>query len=111
VLSLLVGIVATSWVRAADDPSNGTWKLNVEKSRFDSGPAAKRSPVTVKIEKGMETYAGETTNLDGKNTKMSPTAKLDGTDSPVTGNPMGLTIAIKHRSPASWLRRSRRVAR
>ena len=111
VLLLLVGIAATWSVRAADDPSDGTWKLNVEKSKFDPGPAAKRSPVTVKVEKAMETCAGESTNLDGKNTKMSLTDKLDGNDSPVTGSPMGLTIAIKHPSPASWLRRSRRVAR
>ena len=48
----------------------------------------------------METYAGETTKLDGKNTEMSFTAKLDGTGSPVTGNPMGDTIAIKHPSPS-----------
>lgn len=99
VLFLLVGIVATSWLRAADDASNGTWKLNVEKSKFDPGPAPKSSTVTVKIEKGTETYADETTKLDGKNTKMSFTAKLDGTGSPVTGSPMGDTIAIKHPSP------------
>lgn len=100
VLLLLVGIASTWSVRAADDPSNGTWKLNIEKSKFDSGPAPKSSTVTVKIEHGTETYAGETTDAAGKTTKMSFTAKLDGTDSPVTGNPMGDTISIKHPSPS-----------
>jgi hypothetical protein len=42
---------------------------------------------------------GETTDADGKTTKMAFTAKLDGTDAPVTGNPMGDTISIKHPSP------------
>ena len=99
VLLLLVGIAATWSVRAADDPSNGTWKLNIQKSKFDPGPAPKSSTVTVKIENGTETYAGETTDAAGKTTKMSFTAKLDGTDSPVTGNPLGDTISIKHPSP------------
>jgi hypothetical protein len=98
VLLLLVGIAATWSVRAADDPSNGTWKLNVEKSKFDPGPAPKSSTVTITIANGTETYAGETVNADGKTTKMSFTAKLDGSDNPVTGNSMGDTIAIKHPS-------------
>ena len=96
---LLVGIAATWSVGAADDPSSGTRKLNIQKSKFDPGPAPKSSTVTVKIENGTETYAGETTDAAGKTTKMSFTAKLDGTDSPVTGNPMGDTISIKHPSP------------
>src|SRR5580704_13999942 len=99
VLLLLVGIAATWSVGAASDPSNGTWKLNIQKSKFDPGPAPKSSTVTVKIENGTETYAGETTDAAGKTTKMSFTAKLDGTDSPVTGNPLGDTISIKHQSP------------
>jgi hypothetical protein len=102
VLLLLVGIAATWSVRAADDPSNGTWKLNVEKSKFDPGPAPKSSTVTIKIENGTETYSGETTDAAGKSTPMSFTAKLDGSDSPVTGNPLGDTIAIKHPSPSKF---------
>jgi predicted SnoaL-like aldol condensation-catalyzing enzyme len=103
VLLLLVGIAATWSVRAADDPSNGTWKLNVEKSKFDPGPAPKSSTVTITIANGTETYAGETVNADGKTTKMAFTAKLDGSDSPVTGNTMGDTIAIKHPSASKFV--------
>src|ERR1700693_1634006 len=69
VMLLLVGIAATWSVRATDDPSNGTWKLNVEESKFDPGPAPKSSTVTVKIEKGTETYSGEATDAAGKTTK------------------------------------------
>src|ERR1700683_1144092 len=99
VLLLLVGIAATSSVRAADDPSNGTWKLNIEKSKFNPGPAPKSSTVTILIGNGTETYNGETTDASGKTTNMSFKAQLDGTDAPVTGNPMGDTISIKHPSP------------
>ena len=99
VMLLLVGIAATSSVRAADDPSNGTWKLNVEKSNFNPGPAPKSSTITITIGNGTETYNGETTDASGKTTNMSFKAQLDGTDAPVTGNPMGDTISIKHPSP------------
>jgi hypothetical protein len=98
-LLLLVGIAATPSVKAADDPSTGTWKLNVAKSKFDPGPAPKGSTVTIKIENGTETYSSESTDAAGKTTNMSFSAKLDGTDSPMTGNPTGDTISIKHPSP------------
>jgi len=98
-LLLLAGIAITSSVRAADDPSNGTWKLNVAKSKFVPGPAPKSDTVTIKIENGTETYSAEGEDASGKPTKMSFTAKLDGTDAPVTGNPNGDTISIKHPSP------------
>ena len=96
---MMVGMAATWSVRAADDPSNGTWKLNLAKSKFDPGPAPKSSTVTVKIENGTETYSSETVNAEGKTMNMAFSAKLDGTDSPMTGNPMGDTISIKHPSP------------
>jgi hypothetical protein len=86
-------------VRAADDPSSGTWKLNLAKSKFSPGPAPKSSTVTIKIENGTETYTSEGTNADGKPNNMSFTAKMDGKDSPVTGNPFGDTIAIQHPAP------------
>jgi len=98
-LLLLAGIAVTSSVRAADDPSSGTWKLNLTKSKFSPGPAPKSSTVTIKIENGTETYTSEGTNADGKPNNMSFTAKMDGKDSPVTGNPFGDTIAIQHPAP------------
>lgn len=98
-LLLLAGIAVTSSVRAADDPSNGTWKLNLAKSKFSPGPAPKSSIVTIKIENGTETYTSEGTNADGKPNNTSFTAKMDGKDTPVTGNPFGDTIAVQHPSP------------
>jgi hypothetical protein len=96
---LLTGMAATPVVKAADDPSNGTWKLNIEKSKFDPGPAPKSGTVTITIGNGTETYNGETTDASGKTTNMSFKAQLDGTDATLTGTPMGDTISIKHPSP------------
>jgi hypothetical protein len=98
-LLLLAGIAVTSSVRAADDPSNGTWKLNLAKSKFSPGPAPKTSTVTIKIENGTETYTSEGTNADGQPNNMSFTATVNGKDAPVTGNPFGDTIAIQHPAP------------
>lgn len=98
-LLLLVGIAATSSVRAADDPNNGTWKINLEKSKYNPGPAPKSGTATIKIENGTETYSAEGVDASGNPTNTSFTAKTDGTDSPTAGNPYGDTIAIKHPSP------------
>ena len=98
-LLLLVGIAATSSVRAADDPNNGTWKINLEKSKYNPGPAPKSGTITIKIENGTETYSAEGVDASGNPTKTAFTAKTDGTDAPATGNPYGDTISVKHPSP------------
>ncbi|MGB8543623.1 MAG: hypothetical protein WCD49_18490 [Candidatus Acidiferrales bacterium] len=98
-LLLLLGMSAATSVRAADDPNNGTWKINLEKSQFNPGPGPKSQTVTITIENGTETYSAEGEDATGKPSKTSFTAKTDGTDTPTTGNPYGDTIAIKHPSP------------
>jgi hypothetical protein len=98
-LLLFVGFVAASSARAADDPNNGTWKMNAEKSKYSPGPAPKSSTVTIRIENGTEMYSAEGEDASGKPMSASFTAKTDGTDSPVTGNPYGDTISVKHPSP------------
>jgi hypothetical protein len=42
---------------------------------------------------------------------MSFTAKLDGTDTPVSGSPMGHILSIKHPLPNKLVPRSKMVAR
>jgi hypothetical protein len=98
-LLLLAAIAITSSARAADDPNNGTWKVNLDKSKYNPGPAPKSATSTIKIENGAETYSSEIVSAAGVTTTTSFTAKLDGTDGPTTGNPYGDTIAVKHPSP------------
>ena len=41
IFGLLVGVFAIGiTAKAADDPSNGTWKMDPAKSKHDPGPAA-----------------------------------------------------------------------
>jgi hypothetical protein len=97
-LLLLAGIGIASAARAADDPSSGTWKLNVAKSKYSPGPGPKSSTVTIKIENGTETYSAENVDAAGNSTQGAFTAKLDGTDAPVSGIPYADTVSIKRMS-------------
>jgi hypothetical protein len=88
---LLLAVVALSTVRvSAGDPRVGTWKLNIEKSKFSPGPPPK-GPNTQKIEavengvkmvadgvnaKGQKTHNEYTVSYDGKEYPQHPT--LDG---------------------------------
>jgi hypothetical protein len=98
-LLLLAGIGVTSAVRAADNPIAGTWKLNLEKSKYDPGPAPKSLTATIKIDNKTETYSSETVTSTGETTHTSFTAKLDGTEAPVTGIPYADMISVKQISP------------
>jgi hypothetical protein len=70
----------------ASNPRLGTWKLNVEKSKYHPGPAPQS--VTMKIEAAGE---GEKATTEGVNaagvpTKTEYTAQYDGKDTPMTGS-------------------------
>jgi hypothetical protein len=45
----LVGLFAigSTTVKAADDPSNGKWKMDPAKSKYDPGPAPKSTTTTI----------------------------------------------------------------
>ena len=98
VLLLLVGIALTT-ARAADDPFNGTWNVNVAKSKYNPGPAPKSSTSTIHIENNTETYVGDTVDASGKTSHASFTSKLDGTDAPVSGIPYADTISLSRKGP------------
>jgi hypothetical protein len=75
---------------------DGTWKLNVAKSRFSPGPAPKSMTLTY-------TYppSGDEVKIvvqqvmaDGATQKWEMTPKYDGKDYPVTGNPDADAIAL-----------------
>ena len=100
--SLLVGtlvlgavMVLSSSVVLAADNWLGTWKLNVEKSKYSPGPAPKSltakfeaSPVGTKL-------TTDGVNAEGKATHGTYTSKFDGKDVPWEGNPDADTAAPK----------------
>ena len=91
-----VGLMALSSVGFAADASFGTWKLNVAKSTYSPGPAAKSQIAKVEAwgEDGVK-YSSDLVGADGKATRMEFQAKFDGKDYPFTGNPDADVIALK----------------
>jgi hypothetical protein len=72
---------------AADpDPTIGTWRLNVAKSKYRPGPAPRsETRVYTQTKNGIK---GTVTTVwsDGKSTKVEYPANYDGKDYPVTGS-------------------------
>ncbi|MDQ6663108.1 MAG: hypothetical protein M3Z23_01790 [Acidobacteriota bacterium] len=90
-------LLATAIAGAA--PPFGTWKLNLEKSRFEPGPAPKSFTLTfVPAENGAYrvTASGETS--DGAPIETTYLLKEDGKDYPVTKAPFD-SIAITNEKP------------
>jgi hypothetical protein len=104
-IAAVVWVTAWSHLGAAQgtdgnsNPAIGTWKLNLEKSRYDPGPPPKSQ--TQKFEAVGKDGAKNTTEgvaADGSRIAYSWTANYDGKDYPVTGvgTPNGSdTIAVK----------------
>jgi hypothetical protein len=99
VLALLAGFIAISVGSAAQAQApkalEGTWTLNVAKSKFSPGPPPKSMKVvytaageSIKISVDVSWGAGETQHWE-----MS--GKYDGKDYPITGNPAADTASFK----------------
>lgn len=69
----------------AADPQLGTWKLNEDKSKFDSG-AVKNSTVAYEAAGDKIKVTVDGTTADGKAVHHEWTGKYDGKDYPVTGD-------------------------
>ena len=98
ILIVAAGIIlalALATVAIAADAHDGTWKVNVAKSKYNSGPAPK-SLVTKREAQanGIKTIF-DGVDADGKALHYEYTAKLDGKDYPVVGNPDFDSIMLK----------------
>jgi len=78
----------------AADPALGTWKLNVEKSKYNPGPAPKSGTVTYEASGAGIRRSGESVNAKGETSSWEYTANYDGTDYPIKGHPIADTIAV-----------------
>lgn len=79
----------------------GTWKLNVDKSKYAAGKAPKSLTRTVSADGDTLTYKFEGVGPDGAAFNFAFASKLDGKDSEVTGTgmPYGADhIAIKQQN-------------
>lgn len=82
-LLLLGSLLATSSAFAAD-PIVGTWTLNVEKSKFTSGPAPKAATRVYTESGGVYTLNQKTTGSDGKEVPFTVQYR-EGQDTTITG--------------------------
>lgn len=84
---LTIGVAITAIGAFAADNSLGTWKLNMEKSKFSPSAPVKSLTSTREASDGgvKVTTTGEQAN--GTAIDASYTAKYDGNESPVTGAP------------------------
>jgi hypothetical protein len=79
----------------ASDPRIGTWKLNVEKSKFSPGPAPQSQTVKVEAAGEGEKAITEGVNAAGAAIRTEYTAKYDGKDYPLTGSQNADTVSLK----------------
>jgi hypothetical protein len=86
VLSLVL-LLATAGLLQAADQFTGTWTLNIAKSKYSPGMPPKAQ--TTKLETlndGIREIV-DRVNADGSKTHWDFTAKFDGKDYPITGDP------------------------
>jgi hypothetical protein len=82
------------WAQAAD-PLNGTWELNLAKSKYDPGPAPKSQTRTYEVAGDNMKYTAKGIDAAGKPMLVGHTARYDGKDYPLTGSPDADTISLK----------------
>ena len=95
---LVLGMVAcciAATVFAADDPFNGTWKLNTAKSTFTPGPGPQDETATVTRENGAYTVKFQEKTAEGETIEGGYTAKDDGTPAPFTGSLVADMISVR----------------
>jgi hypothetical protein len=93
---LTIGLAITTVTALGADNTIGTWKLNIEQSKFNPGALPVKSLTVLReaSDGGVRvTVTGEAP--DGTAINASYTAKYDGQDVQVTGNAPYDTIAIK----------------
>ena len=92
----LCAILLLGTATYAADNFLGTWTLNVAKSKYDPGPAPKSQ--TTKLEAvtdGGVREIGDRVNADGSKTQWEWTAKFDGKDYAVKGDPDRDMVSLK----------------
>jgi len=93
----LLAVVGASSLQAQGNAVVGTWKLNLTKTKLESGPAPKSLTRKVEAQGDGLKYSFEGVAADGKPLSYGFSVKFDGKDYPITGSmPSGAdTISAK----------------
>ena len=97
ILALAVCLIAPALMKADANAFTGTWKLNLEKSKYPAGTAPKSMTRTITADGDKVTYSFEGTAADGSALKYSFTVQYDGKDYDISGTgPFGADhVALK----------------
>jgi hypothetical protein len=87
--------LSVAMLSAADDPLLGTWKMNVEKSKFSPGPAPKSVTSTYSEEGDWIVIKTDGVDAEGKSIARTNRYKLDGNEYPFEGPNGTGKISIK----------------
>ena len=96
--ALTIAVVVASITGASaqvTSPRTGTWKLNLEKSKYNPGPAPKSQTLTIEPSGQSEKVTSELTGADGARLVVQYTAAYDGKDYPLTGSNVADTVSLK----------------
>jgi len=94
-LGVMLGVGLVRVSAQGSDARSGTWKLNVEKSKYSPGPAPKSATMKIEASGQGETATTEGVNAEGAATKVAYTAQFDGKDYPLTGSPTADKTSLK----------------
>lgn len=93
----VAAVICSAVVRAEDhrDPLEGTWLLDVGKSRFMPMPGPKGQMRTYALADGLETMTSRGISGEGKSTSVHYQARYDGKDYDILGSAGGDKISLK----------------
>jgi hypothetical protein len=86
VLSLVILLLTAGLLQAADQ-FTGTWTLNIAKSKYSPGMPPKAQTTKLETLKDGIREIVDRVNADGSKTHWDFTAKFDGKDYPISGDP------------------------
>ena len=86
IFGVLTVAVLLPLLGAENNPAAGTWKLNLEKSKFSSAPAPKGATLIIDGQGDSVKTSFEEIEADDSRVGYGYTAALDGKDYPLTGS-------------------------
>jgi hypothetical protein len=89
-------VLALAVIALAADPRDGTWKLNVAKSKYNPGPAPKSLTTQRETQNNRVKSVYNGVDSEGKSLNYEYTAIFDGKDYPVTGSSTFDSIALNN---------------
>jgi hypothetical protein len=95
VVGTVLAVGAAGVALAATDVAVGTWKLNLDKSKFNPGPAFKSQTRSYEATSDGLKLTISGVAADGSSNSGGSTFKYDGKDYPITGSPDYDTLSLK----------------